>query len=174
MTEVKAISRHTYAAHLDDGRVYLLSNKLGDGIPQNFWRMGDPNWEVLPMNIGGERIVPFGHDNRLPTNLRNIIDDNNLMRYAAINNDAIIVRGDTSEILKSPKREDTVVQLIEGDYLFLYSNNTRRMMSSDGNSPEDICKTLAAHHADEQQVAIDAITGSHPQTGDITIVGIGI
>ena len=44
MTEVKAISRHTYAAHLDDGRVYLLSNKLGDGIPQNFWRMGDPNW----------------------------------------------------------------------------------------------------------------------------------
>ena len=103
-----------------------------------------------------------------------IIDDNNLMRYAAINNDAVIVRGDTSETLKSTKREDTVVQLIEGDYLFLYSNNTRRMMSSDGNSPEDICKTLAAHHADEQQVAIDAITGSHPQTGDITIVGVRI
>ena len=78
MTEVKAISRHSFAAHLDDGRVYLLSNKLGDGIPQNFWRMGDPNWEVLPMNIGGERIVPFGHDNRLPTQLRNILDDNNL------------------------------------------------------------------------------------------------
>ena len=103
-----------------------------------------------------------------------IIDDNNLMRYAAINNDAIIVRGDTSEILKSSKREDTVVQLIEGDYLFLYSNNTRRMMSSDGNNPETICKSLAMHHTEEQQLAIDTITGGHTQTGDITIVGMGI
>ncbi len=103
-----------------------------------------------------------------------IIDDNNLMRYTAINNDAIIVRGDTSEILKSSKREDTVVQLIEGDYLFLYSNNTRRMMLTSGSDPETTCKTLAAHHAEEQQVAIDTITGNQPQTGDITIVGMGI
>jgi len=103
-----------------------------------------------------------------------IIDENNLMRFAAINNDAIIVRGDTSETLTSSKREDTVVQLIEGDYLFLYSNNTRRMMLTSGSDPETTCKTLAAHHAEEQQVAIDTITGNQPQTGDITIVGMGI
>lgn len=103
-----------------------------------------------------------------------IISDDNTMRFAAVNNDAILVRGDSAETLISHKREDTEIQLIEGDYLFLYSNNTRRLMSSNGNAPATICKTLATHHADGQQVAIDAITGGHPQTGDITIVGIGI
>jgi hypothetical protein len=30
------------------------------------------------------------------------------------------------------------------------------------------------HHTEEQQLAIDTITGGHTQTGDITIVGMGI
>jgi hypothetical protein len=103
-----------------------------------------------------------------------IIDDNNLMRFAAINNDAIIVRGNTSDILNSSKREDVVVQLIEGDYLFLYSNNTRRLMSSNGNTPDAICQSLATHQSDEPQTAIETIAGNNPQSGDITIVGVRI
>ena len=103
-----------------------------------------------------------------------IISDDHTMRFAALNNDAILVRGDSTETLIPKKREYIEIQLIEGDYLFLYSNNTRRLMSSNGNAPDIICKTLATHHADGQQVAIDAITGGHPQTGDITIVGMGM
>lgn len=103
-----------------------------------------------------------------------IIDDNNLMRFAAINNDAIIVRGNTSDILNSSKREDVVVQLIEGDYLFLYSNNTRRLMSSNGNTPDAICQSLATHQSNEPQTAIETIAGNNPQSGDITIVGVRI
>lgn len=79
MTEVKAIGRHSWAAHMDDGRVYLLSNKLGDGIPPAFWNLSDHGVEPqLPMSVGGERIVPFGFDNRLPVRLRDILDENNL------------------------------------------------------------------------------------------------
>lgn len=103
-----------------------------------------------------------------------IIDDNNLMRFAAINNDAIIVRGNTSDILNSSKREDVVVQLIEGDYLFFYSNNTRRLMSSNGNTPDAICQSLATHQSNEPQTAIETIAGNNPQSGDITIVGVRI
>ncbi|MBO7568266.1 MAG: hypothetical protein J6T60_14360 [Bacteroidales bacterium] len=103
-----------------------------------------------------------------------IIDVNNLLRFSAIGNDAVLVRGNTSNLININKREDTVIQLIEGDYLFLYSNNTRRLMTSTGSEPEDICKSLAIHHTDSTQTAIDTITGGKPQTGDITIVGIGI
>jgi len=103
-----------------------------------------------------------------------IIDDNNTLRFSAIGNDAVLVRDNTSDLININKREDTVIQLIDGDYLFLYSNNTRRLMTSTGSEPEDICKLLAIHHTDNPQTAIDTITGGQPQTGDITIVGIGI
>ena len=103
-----------------------------------------------------------------------VIDSNNLLRFSSIGNDAVLVRNNTSNLININKREDTVIQLIEGDYLFLYSNNTRRLMTSTGSEPEDICKSLAIHHTDSPQTAIDTITGGKPQTGDITIVGIGI
>lgn len=76
--ETKTISRHSYAAHMDDGRVFILSNKLGDGIPPDLFRIQNPNWEAFPMTVQGTKIVPYGNDNRLPVRIREVLDENNL------------------------------------------------------------------------------------------------
>lgn len=36
------------------------------------------NWETNPYNISGEKVVPFGADNNLPANIRNLLEKNNL------------------------------------------------------------------------------------------------
>lgn len=36
------------------------------------------NWELTPTNIGDTKIVPFGSDNNLPANIRNLLEKNNL------------------------------------------------------------------------------------------------
>jgi tetratricopeptide (TPR) repeat protein len=100
-----------------------------------------------------------------------IIDEDNMLNFSAINNDAVLVHDGTATTLVSSKRESLVQQLVEGDYLFLYSNNTRRLMLSTDNTPETLCNLLARQYAEDSQVAIDTITGGKPQTGDITIVG---
>ena len=77
--EVKKINRYSYAAHLDDGRVFTLSTRGGDEqIPGLLWQNVMSNWETMPYSVAGENVVPFGHDNLLPSKLRDILDDNNL------------------------------------------------------------------------------------------------
>jgi len=77
--EVKKISECGYAAHLDDGRVFTLSTRSGDGqIPGLLWQNVLNNWETMPYSVAGERVVPFGADNNLPSKLRDILDGNNL------------------------------------------------------------------------------------------------
>ena len=76
---VEKISEHAWAAHLEDGRVFTLSTRAGDdGMDFMPWRFSGNNWETLPFAVCGERVVPFGHDNRLPSKLRDVLDDNNL------------------------------------------------------------------------------------------------
>lgn len=102
--EVKKISAHSYAAHLDDGRVFTLSNRMGDGgIAPLLWRSGAQDWDVLPYHIGNETVVPFGPDNNLPSRIRDIIDDNNL----------------------APGVLDRQLGLIFGQGIFLYRLNYR-------------------------------------------------
>lgn len=77
--EVKKISDHSYAAHLEDGRVFTLSTRGGDAqIPGLLWQNVAGNWETMPYSVAGENVVPFGHDNLLPSKLRDVLDDNNL------------------------------------------------------------------------------------------------
>ena len=101
-----------------------------------------------------------------------VIDDNRQLKFAAINNDAILVHNDTAHPIIANKREVSVALLDDGDYLFLYSNNTRRLMSTTGSNPETLCITLAARPDDAQRLAVSAITGGQTQSGDITIVGV--
>lgn len=76
--EVKKISDHSYAAHLEDGRVFILATRGDDGMDFMPWRYTEHNWETMPFAVRGERVVPFGHDNLLPSKLRDVLDDNNL------------------------------------------------------------------------------------------------
>lgn len=76
--EVKQISEHSYAAHLEDGRVFTLSTQGGDDMAFLPWRYNQHDWETMPFSVGGEQVVPFGHDNLLPSKLRDVLDDNNL------------------------------------------------------------------------------------------------
>ena len=78
MTEIRHIGGGSYAAHLDDGRVYTLSNRGGDDLALQMWRYSENSWDTLPMSIAGERVVPYGFDNLLPTRLRDTLDANNL------------------------------------------------------------------------------------------------
>ena len=77
--EVKKISNYSYAAHLDDGRVFALSTRGDDShLAGLVWQNVLNDWETMPYSVLGENVVPFGHDNLLPNRLRDILDENNL------------------------------------------------------------------------------------------------
>lgn len=79
MSTVNQISENSFALHLDDGRVFTLSNRRDDDINSVLWSVGRSyNWESIPQSIGDFRIVPYGPNNLLPSELRSTVDDNNL------------------------------------------------------------------------------------------------
>lgn len=82
MTKIDRISKNTAAAHLPDGRVFILSNMVDGSLSQphsnTIFRNDYRDWEVLPQTVGDYRIVPYGWDNNVPIFLRNAISDNNL------------------------------------------------------------------------------------------------
>lgn len=79
MKKVK-VSEHTLAAHLDDGRVFILSNKMDGGIGSPVvWQNTERNWEVMPQHVGNFKIVPYGWQNDIPTRIREIVGENNLV-----------------------------------------------------------------------------------------------
>lgn len=103
-----------------------------------------------------------------------IIDDDGEMKFAAINNDAVVMHGGKPNSIIVHKREDAVMPIVSGDYLFLYSKNTRHIMTYDGNTPEKFCASLTSQTADSLLSEIETIAGSHMQLGDLTIVGVKI
>ena len=78
MSTVKQITKNDFALHLDDGRVYTLSNRGYDGADAVLWQIQERNWETMPQSVGEFRCVPYGWDNNLPCRLRDILDKNNL------------------------------------------------------------------------------------------------
>lgn len=79
MSTTKQISDNSFALHLDDGRVFTLSNKRGDDMNSVLWSVGRSyNWESVSQYVGDYRIVPYGLNNLLPSELRSTVDDNNL------------------------------------------------------------------------------------------------
>ncbi len=82
MTNVKRISKHTFAASLDDGRVYFISNRIDGSLNDTLGPMGwspRTNWEQSPQYVGDAKIVPYGPTNNLPTYIRDVVGDNNLV-----------------------------------------------------------------------------------------------
>ena len=82
MTQIKKISDHTAALHLDDGRVYILSNAMDGSIRGSFgqtiFRTDAKDWEVMPATVGDYKIVPYGWNNNIPVFIRDTIGGNNL------------------------------------------------------------------------------------------------
>lgn len=78
MSDIRKISERTFAAHLDDGRVFTLSNDRGGSLDSVLWEVHDRNWEHMPYSVGGRKVVPFGVDNNLPSRLRDVLGSNNL------------------------------------------------------------------------------------------------
>lgn len=78
MSSIKQISDHSYALHLNDGRVFTLSNHRGSELDSLVWHTQTRNWEYMPCSVGGYQVIPYGFDNLLPSQLRRVVDDNNL------------------------------------------------------------------------------------------------
>src|SRR5699024_12346010 len=45
MSKIERISKHSYALHMADGRVYTLSNHVGGDLDSMLWRIPMRNWE---------------------------------------------------------------------------------------------------------------------------------
>lgn len=74
------ITEHSWAAHLDDGRVLILSNRQdGIGNFDKIWQLSGRNWEVMPQTFGNVKVVPYGWNNSIPTLIRDVVGDNNLV-----------------------------------------------------------------------------------------------
>lgn len=79
MSKINRLSSNAYALHLEDGRVFTLSTRTGDDMNSVIWGANAArNWEVMPQYMGNFRVVPFGLNNNLPSELRDIVDGNNL------------------------------------------------------------------------------------------------
>ena len=79
MSKINRLSSNAYALHLEDGRVFTLSTRTGDDMNSVIWGANAArNWEVMPQYMGDFRVVPFGLNNNLPSELRDIVDGNNL------------------------------------------------------------------------------------------------
>ena len=78
MSEIKEISKHTAVAHMDDGRVYILSNALDGSLGNSILINSRRDWEVMPQTVGDRKIVPYGWNNNVPAFIRDTVSDNNL------------------------------------------------------------------------------------------------
>ena len=75
---IKRLSKHAFAAHTSDGKVFTLSNHPQAPFDSLLWQSYSRNWELFPHQVGGYRVIPYGHDNLLPSMLREVVNDNNL------------------------------------------------------------------------------------------------
>lgn len=77
--KIDKITNHSYAIHADDDRVFILSNRLDHSLNSFAPWVNDGNWERLPHTVGAATVVPYGPSNNLPTFIRDIVSDNNLV-----------------------------------------------------------------------------------------------
>ena len=71
------ISDFSYALPVDDC-VYTISTAQANNLDTLLWQAGRENWEYMPQYVGGQKIVPYGNNNRLPVQIRDLMDENNL------------------------------------------------------------------------------------------------
>ncbi|MGJ1419986.1 hypothetical protein ACR79T_10195 [Sphingobacterium spiritivorum] len=79
MNKQTEITPNTKALHLADGSVYTISmNHKQDHAWSSQLLAYCNSWESDPALVMGKKIVPYGHNNDLPTIIRKIMDDNNI------------------------------------------------------------------------------------------------
>ena len=79
--KIEKITSHTFASHLDDGQVLILSNRMDysmESFANTVWSRSG-NWETFPHTVGTATVVPYGRSNDLPTFIRDVVNDNNLV-----------------------------------------------------------------------------------------------
>ena len=76
MAKVNKLSKNLFAAHLDDGRVFFLSNRVSSGDHPG---LSSFRQDLHPMTFGSARIVPYGPYNNIPTFIRDVVGENNLV-----------------------------------------------------------------------------------------------
>lgn len=77
-SKIEKISEHCFAATMEDGRVFTLSNRGSMGAPSDHYALDQTAYDLMPYSIGDAKLIPYGVDNLLPSHLRDIIDNNNL------------------------------------------------------------------------------------------------
>lgn len=79
MSEIKQITENSRAVHLADGAVYTISMAhQRDDAWQTQLLSCTNSWEADATTVMGKRIVPYGHNNDLPTVIRKVMDSNNI------------------------------------------------------------------------------------------------
>lgn len=73
----KKIDDGCYALQTDNA-VYTFATNSKSAFDSVFWDITTHNFETSPQHIGGVKIVPYGANNMLPSQLRDIINENNL------------------------------------------------------------------------------------------------
>lgn len=77
--KTKEITENARAVHLSDGSVYTISmsHQLDDRWSTQLFSFSN-SWESDPAIVMGKRIVPYGHNNDLPSVIRRIMDNSNI------------------------------------------------------------------------------------------------
>jgi len=76
MTAIKKIGKEIRAAQTSVGTLLMDSNNYPTGDSFEFDTRTD--WEADSQVVQGKRVVPYGVNNQLPIDIRNLMDDNNL------------------------------------------------------------------------------------------------
>lgn len=76
--QLKQIDKDSVALHLDTA-VYAISTRTKEDNSGLAWQLlSSRNWEALPISVGGRSIVPWGTFNTFPSQIRDIVEANNL------------------------------------------------------------------------------------------------
>jgi hypothetical protein len=77
MSEVKKIGGLSFV-NTGVGTYAIAMNRASDDMSMSTFLNLVGSWESDPVSYGGVKVVPFGSDNNLPANVRNLLEKNNL------------------------------------------------------------------------------------------------
>lgn len=77
MSEVKKIGGLSFV-NTGVGTYAIAMNRASDDMSMSTFLNLAGSWESDPVSYGGAKVVPFGSDNNLPANVRNLLEKNNL------------------------------------------------------------------------------------------------
>jgi len=98
----------------------------------------------------------------------------NGIRYAGINQNAMLIKKGQPIVMLGNQPEDTHYATEDGDFVLAYSASTKRELLTMTNEPEKFCASISRLSPEEFKEAFDNVFESHQQSEDITAVTIQI